>query len=151
MKKLLFLPAVLLLITGCGEKSMSCTIEKEHEADGYKTSSVYTIKYKGDYVKELSYTETATSDDNTILDNLKEIQEEVHSNSKKNYGGYDYEIKKEGNTLSVKVTLNCDNFNFDKYLKDYPAEKSYIVDGKMTLKGITEKYESNGATCKDIQ
>lgn len=150
MKKLLILPAALLLLTGCSKTEITtCKLESNNTADGYKTSTNYTIESKKGYVTKIEFEDVTTSDNETVLNNLKELVESSYASSKKNYGGFEYSVSLDGGKLTSKVTMDFDVLNLDKYVKDNTSsfKSKYIEDGKLTLEGATTLYESYGATC----
>lgn len=152
MKKFLMLvPALLLLVTGCGDKkgTITCTLSANNRMDGYETISEYKINYKGDIVESVETVETITAENEEVLDTLKSVVEETYAKADKAYGGYKYEVKKDGKKIISTVTIDYDSMDVDKFAKDTPAIKDYVKDGKFTVEGAKKIYETYGATCKE--
>ncbi len=125
MKKFLKLVVVLLVITvlcGCGtkeeEKIIKCTSSQKNLANGYEIKSEYNIYAKGDVVKSVKTKEVVTSDQESILNTFETTLNSTYSTYSKEYGGYKYEIVKNGNTVTSNVEIDYSVMNLAKFAND---------------------------------
>lgn len=162
MRKVLVLLVLLLSLTGCGEEkkndnqvvepklsTITCKTDGAIEGDGYSVETNYKINYSDDYVDNVETIETVVSDDEDILDSMESYLDSTYTTAGETYGGYTYNVSRDGNTLTATVTIDYNVMDLDKYVEDYPTMESYIEDGKFLVDGITEIYESLGTTCED--
>ncbi len=151
MKKLIvLLPVMLILLTGCGAKegTIKCTLSSKDAVNGYSLESEYNINYKGDYVEKVDTVEKVTSESEEILDTFKTTLNDTYSKMNDTYGGYDYNVTKDGDTVTSKVTIDYSKMDIEQFVKDQPSLKSYVDDNKLKVDGIKDLYKTMGATCE---
>ena len=146
-----FCLVAVLFLTGCDqttkkEKTLKCTMDATL-TEGTKTKNVYTVTYAGKYVKLVESVETVVSDSKETLNTFKEAVEEVYS-PYKNIKYYDYDITVDGDTLTSKATIDYSKIDTDAMIKVNPAMKTYIKDGKLSVKDVKTIYEQMGAECE---
>lgn len=146
MKKVILLVCVLLLC-GCGTKTMKC--ESTSKQEKYTMNSSYTVYYGGGVVKKVSTVETVESSDSEFLTKVEKDLNDSYNRSEENYGGYTYNITNKDGKVTSTVTVDYKKMDLDKFIKDNEAMKSYVNDkNKITLEGIKKMYESMGAKCE---
>lgn len=151
--KCLVLFLFVLVISGCNSKlsykESVCTLENDQSKSDYKAQTTYKIYSKNDIVKKVYSKETLKSNSKEILDYFKNLYEKQYDAQNKNYGGYKYSIKIDGNNLISDITIDYTKLDLDKFIKDNSAMKSYVnEENKLTVDGIIKMYESLGASCK---
>lgn len=151
--KCLALFLFVLVISGCNSKlsykESVCTLENDQSKSDYKAQTTYKIYSKNDIVKKVYSKETLKSNSKEILDYFKNLYEKQYDAQNKNYGGYKYSIKIDGNNLISDITIDYTKLDLDKFIKDNSAMKSYVnEENKLTVDGIIKMYESLGASCK---
>ncbi len=150
MKKLLCLLGIAFIMTGCGNgevKTMTCNAKNTDLANGYTIESTYTAKYKDGLVEEVETVEVVKSDDDEILDTLKTQTEKLYKTYNDKYKGYTYNITKDKDTVTAKVTINYNDMDIDKFAADNTVLKNYMKKGKITVDGLKAMYEAVGASC----
>lgn len=150
IKYLLFVLLVGLFVTGCGsnEKTMKCTTSINNNSLDY--SATYEISYTEDeIVKSVKTTEVLKSDDSDYLNQAKESAEDLYKNANSEYGGYSYNVKVSGNTLTSKCTVDYTKMNVKKYVEDNPSLTNFSdKDNNVKLDGVIQIYEALGAKCE---
>lgn len=158
MKKILKLIAVLLIITvlcGCGinseeEKVIKCTGSQKNLANGYEIKSEYNIYAKGDVVKSVRTKETVTSEQESILNYFETTLNSTYEKYNSEYGGYKYEITKDGNIVTADVEIDYSKMDIEKFGNDNTVLKNYMNgNNELTVVGLKTMYKSFGATCED--
>lgn len=139
MKKyLLVLVAMLLVVTGCGSKTLTCTLEE----DGQKATSV--VKFdKNDVATSATQSMTLEFEEGT--------SEEDKENSKAymdllcsvmDYEGVECSTEIKSNALEVKITMDFEKMSAeDKESAGYTEEES-------TYDAVKKELEEQGYTCK---
>lgn len=151
MKKVILLGlAILLCLTGCGnkEESLKCTLSSKDVVNGYSIESTYNINAKNDLVESVDTVEEVTSDSKEVLKTFETQLNDTYKKMNETYGGYEYSISIDGDKLTSKVTIDYNKMNIDQFIKDQPTLKSYVEKGKLKLDGIKSMYEALGATCE---
>lgn len=164
MKKLASIAVVLLLLTGCNSKSnvnnggntnndpveqkMTCTLHTSDTATGYSIDATYVATYKDNIVSKVNSTEVVKSDKSEIIDYFENYVTETYTNMNEAYGGYTYSVNKTSQGLTSEVTINYDELDIAKLIKDQPTMKSYVKNNKITIDGIKSMYTQMGATCE---
>lgn len=158
MKKFLKLVAVLLVVVilcGCGvkseeEKVIKCTSSQKDLTNGYEIRSEYNIYTKGDIVKSVKTKETVTSDQESILSYFQTTLNTTYEKYNNEYGGYKYEVVKDGNIVTSDVEIDYSKMDIKKFSDDNTSLKSYMNDNnELTVDGLKSMYKSLGATCED--
>ena len=146
MKKILLLICILLLC-GCGTKTMKCTSKNEQQK--YTLTSEYTINYKGSVVKSVNTVETFESSDTELLSKTENSFNKTFEKNNELYGGYDYKVTNSNGKVVSTVTVDYNKMDLEKFIKDNEAMKAYVNDkNQVTLEGIKKLYESTGAKCE---
>lgn len=151
MKKLvLFVPIILLSLTGCGVETgtINCTLNSNDVVNGYKLDSEYKINYTGEYVDSVETLEVVTSDSEDILDTFETTISDTYKATSEAYGGYTYEVTREDGKVSSKVTIDYNEMDIEQFVEDQPTLESFVENGKMLVEGVKAIYESSGATCE---
>ena len=154
MKKFVFSMALvlttILFVTGCGSsEKITCTLESDQSASGYKLKSEYVIYSDGEVVSKVETTETVESTNNTVLAYFEKTLKEQYKTNNDKYKGYDYEVTNKDGKVVSSVTIDYSKMNLNKFIEDNEAMKSFVnSDNKLTVKGVKSMYESVGATCK---
>ena len=154
MKKIIFsltiFLTVVLFTAGCGSSNkVTCTLESDQSASGYKLKAEYNIYYDGDVVTKVDTTETIESSNNSILSYFEKATKEQYKTNNEKYKGYDYEVTNKDGKVVSKVTVDYSKQDLKKFVEDNPAMESFVnKDNKLTLDGVKSMYESVGATCK---
>ena len=150
IKYLLLFVLLGVLFAGCGsnEKVIKCT--NTINQGGIDYSATYEIYVdNNDIVKKVTTTEILKSDDNDYLEQSKESAESLYESASKEYGGYTYSVKVNGNTLTSKCTIDYTKMNVKKYVEDNPTLNTFADENNnVTLSGIKNLYSQFGAKCE---
>lgn len=157
MKKILMLVTIIffaLILQGCAEekkeKIVTCKLEENNVAYGYKLSSVYKAYSDGKIVKKVETTEIATSDNESVLNYFENYINTLYGKMNDAYGGYDYTVTNENGKVTSITKIDYTSLNREQFIKDQPSMKKYMNDDNMiTLEGIISMYETIGATCEE--
>lgn len=139
------------VLTGCGDKKkeetkvVECT--QTQTLSTYEIKSNFKITAKGEVVEKVEATETYTSEDSSIVDQLEQTLNLQYENLNNSYGGYTHKVTKGENEVSASVTIDYSKFDSKKFATDKKLE-DYIKNDRLTLDGVVKRYELNGATCK---
>lgn len=146
--KLLLIVLVCIFLTGCGKKTtLECSSNSKQT--NYEINTNYTIKAKKDIVNEVKIKQVIKSKDKKILENFEKQLKKQYQLNKKIYGGYTYELKIKGKELIADVTINYEELNMKKFVKNNGAMKDYLnKDNQFTLEGAKKLYKSTGAKCE---
>ncbi len=154
MKKtvaILFLCVCIGISTGCGEKKkeetkvVECT--QTQSLSAYEIKSNFKITAKGEVVEKVEATETYTSEDASIIDQLEQTLNLQYESLNSSYGGYTHKVTKGEKQVSASVTIDYSKFDSKKFATDKKLE-DYIKNDHLTLDGVIKRYQLNGATCK---
>lgn len=152
MKKfIVLLPAMLLLLTGCGEKTgtIKCTLEQDQSSLGYTLNSEYNINYKGDLVESVETKEIVKSDSKEVLESFETTLNETYGQLDKKYGGYDFKVTNKDGQVVSDVKIDYNKMDIKQYASDEPTLKSFVKDDKLTVEGLKSMYKTLGATCEE--
>ena len=154
MKKIFQLIAIsslFLLLSGCAEEKevlKTCTLTSNNTIQGYKMENEYKVYAKGDAALKVVTTEIVTSDNDEILDYLEEYINTTYTALDENYGGYEFDVKRENGKVIAETTIDYSKMDLKQYVKDNPVMKSYVnSDDELLVDGIINLYKSSGATC----
>lgn len=147
MKKILIL-ILIILITGCKSKYITCTINLKNESMNYSFDAKYKIYYKSKYVTKIVKEERYISDNKDTFKYLSESKELEYSMLKNSYGGYDYTIDTTRTGVKIKATIDVSNLDVEKMVSDKVIDKYYTAKDEILLSGIKKYYESKSAICK---
>ena len=139
---------VLVVMILFSSKTTICTIKSDQSKSGYVLDTKYVIKSKKGIVSSVKITEVVTSNDAKKLSNFEKNFNDQYKYNSKNYGGYTYKVVNGNGKVVSNVTIDYNEFNMEKFVKNNVAMKEYIEDGKLTLDGAKNLYESTGAKCK---
>ena len=165
MKKCLLIILVMLLVfTGCGkkeekdaEKDKVTTGQTETESkivctlssmnSDYTLNATYTIYYEGKYVDYVHSIENLKSDNETVLNTIYSSTLSSYKKMKDNYGGYDFNVDKTGNTVVASTKIYYSRMNLQRYITDNPSMKNYVENNKLLVDGVKSLYTQIGAKC----
>lgn len=153
LKKFIITFIFLIVLSGCSkqenEKIITCTLEQNNVAYGYKLSSVYKAITDGKVVKKVETTEVATSDNQEVLNYFENYINTLYGNMNNAYGGYDYKVTNENGKVTSITKIDYIVLNKEKFVEDQPSMKTYMnEDNMITVDGIITMYETLGATCE---
>lgn len=138
MKKVLVVIISLVLLTGCGSKTLVCS-KVEDDTETYKISGDHTFVFNGSNIKDFKSTLSIELKDDEFVkiedleDILKEQEKEFSSE------GFNTEIKTEGNLSTLVVSSEGDSKNLvNKFF--YTEDYSYNL--------VKKELEKEGYTCK---
>lgn len=142
MKKLLLSLGLVLVLTGCGGKKLTCTAEEEEM--GMKMVGKATITFKGDKVAKVK--ETA---DVTVTDEMKSLIDTLKSSLEESYNKYnDYGVKAKVTVKDATISTSIE-YNVNK-ISDENLEK--LKDSDIYYSGtydeVKKALEDEGFTCK---
>ena len=130
------------------EKIETRTCYTSVEVDFYQLNANYTIYSKNGIVEKVETVEIVTSDDDAILNTFETTLETQYKTMKKTYGGYDYKVVHNGNTVKSEVTIDYNKVDMKQLAKDNDTVKSYMnSDNRFTVNGIIALYESMNINC----
>lgn len=156
MKKNILISSILVLslcLFGCSkqakETTISCSLTSNNTVSGYSLKSTYTIYSKDNEVQKVITKEVVTSDNSSILSTFETTLNQTYSKTNETYGGYDFKITKDGNTLTADTTIDYNKMDLKKYVEDNSSLKPYVNDNNMlTTDGLKTLYTSLGASCE---
>lgn len=126
-----------------------CTAEYDYsDTQGYATGSKFAVfTDDNDIVIKVVTQEVVVSNDKDLLAIFQDSLERNYSTFSQ-YGGYDYNIKIEGNKLTSSVTIDYTETDLKTMADDNEALKVYLnEDNKFTLSSVKAMYISSGAEC----
>lgn len=156
-KKIFILLLGLLAITGCNKKeenntkeldSFRCFYEVSNNNLGYTSSSEYTVYYKGDYVDNVDIVETITSDNDDVLDSIKESINKMYDPLVEKYKGYSYKVIRDNKKMISRVNIDYNKLDITAYLRDNPGQEEYFQGDKLTVDGIIDIYGTMQIGCE---
>ena len=153
MKKIKLFVVIIIcfLVVGCGNKSVTknCTIISDQSSNGYKSNTTYTIYSKNDIVSKVEQKEVIDSNKKDILDFYKNEYNAMYQKYNKTYGGYTYSVDVNNNQLILRVVIDYNKFDMNKYIRDNTGIKKFVNDkNQYTLDGIVSMYKNMGGSCK---
>ena len=138
MKKIAIILLSVLILTGCGNKTLVCN-KVEDETEIYVVSGEHTIEFKGNEINDFTSVVNIELKDTSVvkIDDFKEVletQEKQYSDE-----GFKTKISTKGNKSSLSISSKGNSkelVNKFFYTEDY----SYNY--------IKESLEKEGYTCK---
>lgn len=127
-----------------------CTAEENYsDTEGYVTASKMAIYAdENGIVTKIVSQERVYSYDKAILEILQEGIERNYSASSQ-YGGYDYEVKIEGNELISNVTIDYTEMDLKSMANDLEELKVYLNENnQFTLDSVKSMYIVAEAKCQ---
>lgn len=146
MKKIVIL-IVVLFLTGCSSKSITCSIDINNSSMNYDFHAEYKIYYKGKYVTKIVKNEKYTTDNKSTYKYLNEYMKLEYS-MLSNYGGYNYKIDTDKKSIKIKTTIDAKKLDVEKMINDNIIDKYYTYKDRIYLSGLKKHYESKSAVCK---
>lgn len=147
---------VVILLCGCGlknedERTIKCSGSQKDLSRGYEIKSEYNIYAKGKLVDKVKTKEMVTSDNESILSYFETTLNSTYEKYDNEYGGYKYQVTREGNTVTSDVEIDYSIMDMKKFIQDNTIAKSYVDEdnSKFTVEGLKRMYKSAGATCED--
>lgn len=138
-----------LILTGCKGKKIVTTCTSSSKQTNYEISTKYIINSRENIVENVIVNQTITSKDENLLKEFEKQLKEQYKSNKSLYGGYTSDVKINGKKVVSKVTINYEELNMKKFVKDNGAMKDYVnKENKFTLEGAKKLYKSTGAKCE---
>ncbi len=135
---------------GCGkEKYSSCNINIDNTLENYSKSGTYKIYYDKTFATKIVEEEVYNSSNQDTLEYLEESSKLKYNNLKDLYGGYDFDIKLNGDNLTIKSTINLEEVDLKEMVKNKDINDDYVKANKLTFTGAKHIYEDKGAICED--
>ena len=129
--------------------SKTCKFISDQSINGYIITTKYKIYTIDDIVTKVVHKEVIDSERKEIIDFYKNEYDSMYKNYNDTYGGYTYNIDVKKNQLILNVSIDYNEYNIKKYIKDNNGIRDYVnKKNQYTLKGITKMYKNSGATCK---
>ena len=154
MKKKIRLILVLclcFLLTGCNAflKTTNCSSVSDQTVNGYKITTNYNIYSRWKNVKRVEITQIIESSDDQILKKFESNLKKQYKSYNAMYNGYKYKFSRKNGKLNVYLTINYEDFQMKKFLKDNEAMKKYVNQkNELTLDGAVSMYKASGVICK---
>lgn len=143
------LVVLCLILTGCKGKKIVTTCTSSSKQTNYEMSTKYIINSRENIVENVIVNQTITSKDENLLKEFEKQLKEQYKSNKSLYGGYTSDVKINGKKVVSKVTINYEELNMKKFVKDNGAMKDYVnKENKFTLEGAKKLYKSTGAKCE---
>lgn len=147
MKKIILL-IIIVLLTGCSTKHITCTMDKENESMDYTLNAKYDIYYKGKYVTKVVKKETYSTVNKDTYNYLSKAKDLEYSMLNSAYGGYNYKIDLIDNSVIINTTIKIKDLDVEKLVSDKKIDKYYTAKEKILLSGLKRHYEEKGAICE---
>ena len=141
MKKMFLLLASILLLTGCGEKKLTCT--KTAESEGLKMNEEIILYYKEDKISGGSFTAELEVPEEYIeyIGDLKSEMEEEYEDIK---NIADLTIDSKDNKVKVNISYKTKGLTEDELDELYYGG----LYAEVNLEETKKEYEENEYTCK---
>lgn len=140
---------VLVLLCGCGSKSVMCSYEIDNDQFGYHLTRNYQINYHGDYVKDVIMDEEVIADTGDMVSYFKDSNEAMYLDYKSRYRGYEYTVEVKNKKIISHIEMDYTKMDLDEYVNDNKDYKSYYVgNNNFKVTGIIKMLEDLGATCQ---
>lgn len=147
MKKILLL-VLLIFISGCSNnKYYICNIDVENNQQNYTLNGKYIIYYDDNFVTKIEKEEKYISNDVTIIEYFNEYKNLDYDNLNNLYGGFTYTIDKLENRILINSTIDLNNVDIKKMIKNGYLDNDYVISNKLTVSGAKYFYKSKGAIC----
>ena len=156
MRKIISLSLVIvvcLTLCGCGcskksdNLSSKCSLESNQK--DYKLETNHKIYSKKDVVTKVETKTTITSSNKEKLEQFEKDLTSQYKSLNNTYGGYDYDIKINGDKLTISVTVDYTKYDMKKFVDNNIAMKEYVNDkNEFTLDLAKKYYSSTGAKCE---
>lgn len=143
-KRFLFLSGLILVFaTGCGEKTLNCTITNNANEDLVMKNKV-SVVFKNDKVKKIDMTASVELDDK-YADYIDEFEKNLKTEFKKynNKKGVEVKTTKKDKNVTLKLVANLDKM--DKSAK----EDLDMVNTDGTMKDVKASLVKEGYSCKE--
>jgi len=107
-KRIILLFALLLVLTGCRDKVLNCTLEETLNDENYKETVRITFNRAGDEVLRREHTMTLTGGEF-----INEYYEEMtmQCDEQKSFAGVTCDVTKDGNSLTMSRTIVYSELN----------------------------------------
>lgn len=151
MKKIIILSiCLLILVCGCFKKDgqIICTLTLDDKINNYDITSNYIINYEDDFVKSVITTETLTSDDDFVIENIYNNMKASHDQIKDHFEGYEYKITRNSNSIVLESSNLFEEDYVRQFVIDNPSLKLYYRRARIKYTGLKNMYENKGAACK---
>lgn len=138
----------ILFLTGCTkEKYFVCEIDLYNEIQEYELTAQYKVYYDNSYVTKIEKKEAYITDDKETLNYFNEYKSLEYMNLNNLYGGTIYTVSLKENKVILNATINMEEVDIKKMIKNKYIDKDYIVSNKLTTGGIKNIYKEKGAIC----
>ncbi len=147
MKKFLLGLGFTLVLTGCGGKTLTCTMEESESGMEMKAKTVYKFDSNGENVKKANVEMSVKVDDEAkkTLETIGMSMEDLSSSFSEKFDDYkeagiDVKTKTTDNSLSFKANIDVNKLT-DEQLEDIDLNDINYEEVKKDL-------EESGFTCK---
>lgn len=147
MKKILLL-LVLIILTGCSDKYITCSSNTSNEDMKYSYNANYKVYYKGKYVTKIIKEEIYTTELTSTYNYFKNYKKLEYKHLSDVYGGYDYKIDLNRGEIKIKATIDVKELDVEKMIKNDMIDKYYTSKNRIYLSGLKKHYEEKNIICK---
>ncbi len=163
MKRTIKFAAIALLmgtlITGCGAEEeekleenriLICKNAVNDDEQGYQSTVTNTVTYnENNEVTKIESLELIISENSELLTGFQTSALETYQTLVQKYGGYEILTSQSETQLEITTTIDYTIFNLEQYVQDEETLRAYVnEDSKLTVKSVTEMYESVGGLCE---
>lgn len=136
----------MVLLTGCGTKTLTCT--KTEEDSGLSMKEEVTMKFKNNKVNYVKMSIDSTATDDDIKDNWGLFVSFLGSAyEEKDEDGIKISVKNDEENYAYKVSIEVDLEKAgEKALAEYDLDG--IADSNSKLEDVKKEAEEDGFTCK---
>lgn len=139
-KKLLIIITTCFLLSGCSQKTLTCTLKKETKTGNSEEKKIYT--FKNNKINTITTAITVNFKDeykyyiNTMEKDLKKSFKDYN-----NYQGIKFNISKDKSTITASVKVDNNKMNKE-------SKKIINFNEKQTYKKIKEKLKKENYKCR---
>ena len=147
-KKLLVVPLLLFILTGCGNSEMTMlTCRATFAIDEYTEFASEHIMYAvGDDVHVVTSTESVRSEQEELLDDYRGRLNEIKDTFNR-LPFYTFNVFEEEGIITTIRMVNYKRINMDDLLTLDSNNQQLMRNGRVSLNVMREFYEENGAIC----
>lgn len=146
LKKITILVIGLFCLTGCGEKTLTCT--NTEEDSGIKMEQAITMTFKDDKISRVKMSIDTVALDDDIKENWTSITETLESQYEESEeDGVKFTITNDANNYRFNMTVDIDiNKASDEALAEYNLDN--IDTETATYDSVLADAEADGFVCK---
>jgi len=144
MKKVLFVGLFCtLILTGCGGKTLTCTMSEEEDGMTMSNEMKFTFDKEGEKITKGSVVFDVEVDEE-YAEYLDELEEDLKDEFEDIEDFADVKLKTKNNSFSVEIKYSTKDLSEDELEELYYAD---IYDD-VTYEELKEELEDSGFTCK---